>query len=35
MVIKVLLEDCVNASSMNMFKDQIDKYFRRMGYTDE
>ena len=25
--------DCVNASSVNKFKNKIDKYLRRVGYT--
>ena len=25
--------DCVNASSVNMFKNKIDKYLTRAGYT--
>ena len=25
--------DCVNVSSVNMFKNKIDKYLRRAGYT--
>ena len=28
-----LPNDCVNASSVNMFKDGIDRYFIRAGYT--
>ena len=27
--------DCVNASSVNMFKNTIYKYLRRAGYTYE
>ena len=28
-----LPNDCVNASSMNMFKNRIDRYLIRAGYT--
>ena len=28
-----LSTDCVNASSMNMFKNMVDTYLRRAGYT--
>ena len=28
-----LLNDCVNASSVNMFKNRIDRYLIRAGYT--
>ena len=28
-----LPNDCVNASSVNMFKNRIDRYFIRVGYT--
>ena len=28
-----LLNDCVNASNVNMFKNRIDKYLLRAGYT--
>ena len=28
-----LSNDCVNASSVNMFKNRIDKYMTRTGYT--
>ena len=28
-----LSHDCVNASSVNMFKDKIDNYLARAGYT--
>ena len=28
-----LPNDCVNASSVNMFKNRIDRYFIRAGYT--
>ena len=28
-----LSADCVNASNVNMFKNKIDKYLRRAGYT--
>ena len=28
-----LTYDCVNASSVNMFKNRIDRYLRRAGYT--
>ena len=30
-----LPNDCVNASSVNMFKNRIDRYLIRTGYTDE
>ena len=30
-----LPNDCVNASSVNMFKNIIDRYFITVGYTDE
>ena len=26
--------DCVNASNMNMLKNKVDKYLKRVGYTD-
>ena len=28
-----LQNDCVNASSVNMFKNRIDRYLIRAGYT--
>ena len=28
-----LANDCVNASSVNMFKNRIDRYLIRVGYT--
>ena len=28
-----LSHDCVNASSVNMFKNKIDNYLARVGYT--
>ena len=28
-----LSTDCVTASSMNMFKNKVDTYLRRVGYT--
>ena len=28
-----LPNDCLNASSVNMFKNRIDRYFIRVGYT--
>ena len=28
-----MLADCVGASSVNMFKNKIDIYLRRAGYT--
>ena len=28
-----LSTDCVTASSMNMFKNEVDTYLRRAGYT--
>ena len=28
-----LLNDCINASSVNMFKNRIDRYLIRAGYT--
>ena len=28
-----VLNDCVNASSVNMFKNRIDRYMIRPGYT--
>ena len=28
-----LPNDCVNASSVNMFKNRIDRYLIRVGYT--
>ena len=30
-----LPNDCVNASSVNMFKNRIDRYMIRVGYTDD
>ena len=30
---KILSTDCVNDSSVNMFKNKIDKYLRRADYT--
>ena len=27
------INDCVNASSVNMFKNRIDRYLIRAGYT--
>ena len=30
---KLLSTGCVNASSVNMFKNKIYKYIRRAGYT--
>ena len=30
-----LSADCVNASSVNMFKNKVDKYLRKSGYTHE
>ena len=30
-----LSTDCVNASRVNKLKNRIDKYLRRMGYTEE
>ena len=30
-----LSTDCVTASSVNMFKNKVDTYLRRAGYTDE
>ena len=30
-----LPNDCVNASSVNMFKNRIDRYLIRAGYTDD
>ena len=32
-VITVLSTDCVHASSGNMFKNKIDKYLVKAGYT--
>ena len=29
-----LFTDCINASSVNMFKNKIGKYLSRMGYTE-
>ena len=29
----ILPNDCVNASSVNMFKNRIDRYLIRAGYT--
>ena len=28
-----LFADCVNANSVNMFENKIDKYLRKVGYT--
>ena len=30
---KKLSTDCITASSVNMFKNRVDKYLRRAGYT--
>ena len=30
-----MINDCVNVSSVNMFKNRIDIYLIRVGYTDE
>ena len=30
-----LSTDCVNASSVNMFKNKVDEYLRMTGHTDE
>ena len=32
---KKLSNDCVNASSVNMFKNIIDRYLIRVGYTEK
>ena len=33
MTINELSADCVTASSVNMFKNKVDTYLRRAGYT--
>ena len=30
----ILFTDCVTASNVNMFKNKIEKYLRRAGYTN-
>ena len=30
---QIIYSDCVTANSMNMFKNKVDSYLRRAGYT--